>query len=276
MSAVSLRDRFLNASEVMISVHRGLWGPLPENSVSAIRAAAGWDVVEIDLQLDANGRAFVFHDRSFLRMTGQDISTQGVARRTLTGLNLRAGAGGEGAEMTEAHVPYLDEAFEALGSSDAVFDLDVKRPEDLVTVAGEVAALGETHRATLKATVSCQQELEALKALEQAFDIMVIAKVRLETAHDLEVLRALKAAGVAVAEVGFGSLELLKQGVDVGGPDMRLSVYTLENAHCCGLSDQKGLADPDAVWGRLIALGVCLILTDQPDAVTALLRHDAA
>ena len=68
MSVAALKSRFReDPSRVMISVHRGRWNPLPENSLAAIRAAAAWDVVEVDLRLASDGTAYLMHDDTLER-----------------------------------------------------------------------------------------------------------------------------------------------------------------------------------------------------------------
>lgn len=43
----------------LISVHRGLWGPAPENSLTALNDAAALGIVEVDLQLTADNQVVV-------------------------------------------------------------------------------------------------------------------------------------------------------------------------------------------------------------------------
>ena len=94
----------------MISVHRGLWGPAPENSRRAIRDGAAFGIVEIDVQLAAEGVPVVMHDASLGRMTGDPRSVSGVASGEIAGMALRQGAGGRGAAMTDETVPTLEQA----------------------------------------------------------------------------------------------------------------------------------------------------------------------
>lgn len=269
MSVSNMKARFRAQPRPMISVHRGLWGEAPENSCSAIQAAAKWDVVEVDVRLDGEGRAFFMHDKSLLRTTGLDMPSNGVDPYRLRDLKLLSGAGGDGARATSEAVPWLSNGFAALDGTNAIFDLDVKRPEDLPAVAREVAGLGETDRATLKAKVESPEDILALKKLEKDFGIMVMAKVQLGDARVLDILRALKAADVAAVEVKYASLDLLAAACVIGGDTMRLSVLTLDIVHNCGLCDDLALANPDAVWGRLVDAGAGLIMTDQPEALSA-------
>lgn len=268
MTISAMKQRFRDAHKPMVSVHRGLWAEAPENSCSAIQKAAMFDVVEVDVRLDQTGRAYFIHDDTLLRTTGVDGPATGADPHTLVNLKLLDGAGGPGARATSDPVPWLSNGFAALDGSDAIFDLDVKRPQDLSAVAREVAALGETHRATLKAKVTNAADIRALRDLEDAYGVMVMAKVQLKDRAALDILRALKAADVAAAEVKYASLDLLEQGCAAGGADLRLSVLTLDIVHNCDLSDSAALQHPGAVWGRLIDAGAGLIMTDQPQALS--------
>lgn len=269
-----LRGRALKAwfrarpREALVSVHRGLWHPLPENSLSAIRAAYRWDVVEIDVRLDADGTPYLMHDASLERMAGEKIGSDGLAKAHRSRLRLKAGAGGASEPLTDEHVPTLGEAFDALASSGAVFDLDVKRPQDIEAVGAAVADLGRQDLATLKMEVTSAKDIAALVALEKRFDMMVMAKLHLRSRDDLALVVALREADVAAIEVSFTDLNLLRRATSFAGDLIRFGTFTLDEVHCCGLSDRFARRDPGAVWGRLMGAGIRLIMTDQPEALS--------
>jgi len=276
MSVYDMKARFRAAPCPMVSVHRGLWREAPENSCPAIQAAAKWDIVEVDVRLDRDGRAYFTHDQSLLRTTGVDVPSDGVDPNVLRDLNLLSGAGGLNVSTTSEKVPWLSDGLAALDGSNAVFDLDVKRPEDLPLVAREVAILGKADRATLKTKVVSAADIRALKDLEATYGVMVMAKVQLKDLNALDTLRALEAADVAIVEVKYASLDLLEAACAIGGDTMRLSVLTLDIVHNCDLYDSLALADPDAVWGRLVEAGVGLIMTDQPVALSTWLVGESS
>ena len=247
---------------VMTSVHRGLWGPLPENSLAAIRAASDWDVVEIDLRVDGAGAAYVMHDDTLERTTGHPSATSGADPDVLAGLRLREGAGGN-TPLTDQHIPTLADAASAIVGTGAVFDYDVKRAEDVRQVAEELARLGIADTGTLKIDVTGSDDIRTLKALEADFGVMVMAKVGIRDTADLDVIQTLADADQAAVEVSYASLPLLAQACAIGGDAMRLGVYTLDGVHCCGMSDGRAVNTPDAVWGALITAGVGQIMTDR-------------
>ncbi|MEL7150570.1 MAG: glycerophosphodiester phosphodiesterase family protein [Pseudomonadota bacterium] len=269
LRGTTLKARFrANRRHTMVSAHRGLWDPLPENSLAAIRAAATCDVVEVDVRLDQQGTPYLMHDDTLERMTGADQGAADVSCADLAELRLREGAGGPDAPATDEPVPTLDQAFQALDGTGAIFDLDVKRAEDIEAVANSVAALGCQDLATLKMRVETTEDIAKLVALEEQFDIMVIAKIALRSGDDLPLVVSLREADVAAVEVRFDDLNLLRRATSFAGDLMRFGTYTLDNTHCCGLSDTRALRDPGAVWGRLLGAGIRLIMTDQPEALS--------
>lgn len=271
MHVNAMKARFRAApNKVTVSVHRGFWDPLPENSAAGIRKASAWDVVEIDVRLDENGRPYVIHDPTLTRTTGAWAASDGAEADLLNALFLKEAAGGDGAPVTNEGIPYIEDAFSALGPN-AVFDLDVKRDQDIEAVAAYVATLGQQGRATLKIDVPTEWEITRLRALEEKYDIMIMAKLPLRTDEDVAVMEILRAADVAMVEVSFETIPLLEKACAIAGDILRVGVFTLDDVHCCDMSDANAIADPGAVWGRLIDAGVRQIMTDQPERLSAYL-----
>ena len=251
-----------NDRKAIISVHRGLWGPAPENSLSAIKAAAALGIVEIDIQLAADGVPVVIHDDTLDRMTGLSASVSEMASADITRQKLREGEGGPTGALTGECVPLFSDVL-ATAPEDAFFDFDVKHPGEVEAVAAFLADHGAQHRGSLKIDTTTDAEIEYLRDLEDRFGLMVMAKVILPEAG-LDHIEALAAAGVAAAEVWFGSTGELTEACRIAGDRLAISTYTLDPVHCCGLSDSVALTDPDAVWGTLIDAGVPIIMTDRP------------
>lgn len=100
---------------------------------------------------------------------------------------------------------------------------------------------------------------------------MVAAKIDLVDEAALDLIDAARDADVALTEVWFDDLQILSQAAHRAGPRMRLSTYTLDPVHCCGLNDDTARRDPSAVWGVLIDAGIGAIMTDEPAALQAYL-----
>ena len=258
----------------MISVHRGLWGPAPENSRRAIRDGAAFGIVEIDVQLAAEGVPVVMHDASLDRMTGDPRSVSGVASGEIAGMALRQGAGGRGAAMTDETVPTLEQAIHDAPPG-TFFDFDVKLAPEVEPVAAYLAENGLTEHGSLKIDVFSEEDIRTLRDLEKRFGIMVMAKLVLQK-ESFALVPALVEAGAAAAEVWFDDLDVLARAAGIAGGSMAITSFTLDPVHCCGLTDAKALDDPDAVWGRLLGAGVTVLMTDRAPALDAYLRRSGA
>ncbi|MEO1239813.1 MAG: glycerophosphodiester phosphodiesterase family protein [Pseudomonadota bacterium] len=254
---------------VLIIAHRGVWRPYPENSLPAIAAASAFDVVEIDVQVTADGGLVVHHDETFTRMVGDARALSDTIEADIKAMTLRGADGGEAAPRTDHKIPDLAAALRA--APDLMFDLDAKNAEETRAVAEAAAALGAADRAAVKVDVANLEDLSALLALEEDTGLMVAAKIDLVDRTSLSLIDAARDAGLALAEVWFDDLDLLSEAARRARPGMRLSTYTLDPVHCCGLNDATARRDPAAVWGVLIDAGIGAIMTDEPAALRAYL-----
>lgn len=266
MTVASVRARLAErAAAPMVVVHRGLWSAVPENSCAAIRAARGFDMVEIDIRLSADGYPVLLHDPDLSRTTGVGARCSDLTLAELTSLTLRAGAGGPDAPMTGESLPDLATALDVAGP-DLLVDLDVKVAADIERVAEIVARRADRGRLMLKVDVARTEDIDSLLDLERRHGVTVIAKMRLAGQADLALVSALAEAGVAAAEIWFSDIALAGQAARTGLP---LTTYTLRDVHCAGLSDDLAATDPASAWGPLLRAGFRAIMTDR----AADLRH---
>ncbi|WP_435229813.1 glycerophosphodiester phosphodiesterase family protein [Pseudopelagicola sp. nBUS_20] len=253
--------------DAMISVHRGLWGPAPENSLAAISGAREYDIIEIDTQIASDGVPVVIHDPDLMRTTGKFISPRDTGHGAIVSQRLLEASGGPGAAITSERIPTLADALSAAGPS-AFFDIDVKFPDEIDAVAAMLAKSNLAHMGSLKIDTQTASDIERLLLLQRRFGVMIMAKVVLPKAG-LGHISELVNAGVAAVELWFDDLEQLGEACQIAGVDMAVSTYTLDPVHCCGLNDTLALSNPDAVWGRLLNAGITVIMTDQPARLDA-------
>jgi glycerophosphoryl diester phosphodiesterase len=249
----------------LISVHRGLWGPAPENSLTALNDAAALGIVEVDLQLTADNQVVVFHDDVLDRMTAQAGPLAARDQATLAAIPLRAGGGGADSAQSEQSIPTL-EGLLAATRPGTFYDYDIKLPDQVEAIAGHIQRLGGQSLGSIKIDTKTPADINRLLALQDRFGIMVMAKVNLATTGS-DHIRDLANAGVVAAEVWFNALDELADACTIAGTQMAISTYTLDPVHCCGLSDAKALANPDQVWGPLLDAGVTILMTDQAKAL---------
>lgn len=249
----------------MICVHRGLWGPLAENSLPAIAAAHPFEIIEIDAQLASDGVPVVIHDTTLDRTCGVPGAVREMPSKTLGGYTLLSGAGGADAQPTDTTLPNLTSALRTRPKG-AFFDIDVKHPNEIEPIAAYLQDHGLADTGSLKIDTSQPADIEHLLSLQNRYGIMVMAKVDLAHAAPGHIVQ-LAAAGVAAAELTFTDLDQVRAACAAAGPDMACSAYTLNVASCCDLHDAAALADPDAVWGQLLDAGVTILMTDEPAAL---------
>lgn len=139
----------VEAPETVIIAHRGSPQEAPENTVPAFEAAveAGADLVEVDVQLSADGVPFLFHDDTAERTTDvaevfPDRVEDPITSFTWEELQ-QLDAGTWFSEAFEGTpIPGLDEVAEAVGP-DVGVDIEMKSPETSPGLAEAVAeALG--------------------------------------------------------------------------------------------------------------------------------------
>ncbi|MSQ42000.1 MAG: glycerophosphodiester phosphodiesterase [Dehalococcoidia bacterium] len=144
--------------------HRTNAGTMPENTLAGIRAAIAEraDMVELDVQVTADGTLVLMHDRSLRRTTGDPRSVSELTARELRALRVRPTPTFAAAEP----VPTLAEAIaELAGRCRLLLDLKapgLERPLAALlrsTGAVEWAALSSEHPAELAAMREVMPEL---------------------------------------------------------------------------------------------------------------------
>ena len=130
------------SGRLMSCLHRGEVDYYPENSIEGIISAIlmGGDMVEIDPRLTKDGVFILLHDATLTRTTNfeQMAGKNGLPTSAnvsdwtyeqLMQLNLKMGAGGDSAKLTDYKIPTLDEAFKVCANRIFV-RLDVKGPDN--------------------------------------------------------------------------------------------------------------------------------------------------
>ncbi|KOF17152.1 glycerophosphodiester phosphodiesterase [Ensifer adhaerens] len=257
------------ARDCAIVAHRGIWRDAPENSLLAIQRAidARYEVVEIDIRRNADGGLFLLHDETLERMAGLDAEPEHLSSRQLSGLSLRNRDGGAQNAFTTEKLPRLAEVFEL--TRDRIFlHLDVKEREVIPDVIACAKAMGVEGQVDFWASLKSEKDLAWIREMIEPHDILFMAKTRLNVPDAATQLALLSELAPTVCEIYFDNLKQLSA---LDGPllesGMALWVNTLDCVACAGFTDTAALADPDAVWGRLIDAGISVIQTDEAAAL---------
>lgn len=279
-AGIALRARFADPRGVIVVAHRGCHNPAPRHSLGAapensLRAldhcvAMGVDVMETDVLRTSDGHLVMIHDDTVDRTTNGTGRVAALSLAELRALRLRDNLGGASSALTDQHVVTLDEML-AAAQGRILLNLDVKAaiyPE----VIDAVVRAGAQDRVFIKTEVGIATPPLAGLAPYDRVPFMPIL-LNAEGKADLAAIFAqqLKGKRPIGAELPKMRLEQLPAVADLARrKGMRLLVNTIFEGFIAGaFSDLDALRDPAAVWGRLIAAGVTVFQTDEPEALLA-------
>ncbi len=256
-----------------VVAHRGIWCHAPENSLLAVERAiaAGYDAVEIDIRRSADGGLFLLHDETLERMTGLDQRPETLTSNDLAVLRLRNRGGGDDNALTLERLASLAEVFE-LTRGRIFLHLDVKEREVIPEVIALAKAMDVDHQVDFWAALKTRKDLDWIRDTILPHDVLFLAKTRLNVPGAATQLALLEQLSPSICEIYFDALsELSAVEKIIRNTGMALWVNTLDSVACAGFADTAALADPDAVWGRLIDAGISVIQTDEAAALKSYL-----
>lgn len=137
------RARQSGFRHVFVIYHRAGMYIAPENTLSAIRPAiddAGVDAIEVDVRATSDGTAFLMHDASLLRTTGDPRPVAGVTADDVCRLRVADPTGA----LRPQPVPTLAETLAEVRAR-CVLDLDVKQEGISRAVAADIRRAGAEH-----------------------------------------------------------------------------------------------------------------------------------
>lgn len=228
-----------------IASHRGGAALAPENTLPAVEAAlsGGFDYVEVDVSLTADGHPVLFHDATVDRTTD---GSGALAELTLAEVQrLDAGASHD-ASFRGTRVPTAEQFLDLLARRDGRALLDLKGEWDAAGAAALVAAI-ENHGLE-RAVAVASFDARVLGLFGAASD--VIARLVLLKQLPADVVEAAVQVGARGIIVDRKALLARPEAVDaLQAAGMRVIVFTLNS---------------DDQWGEVTALGVDGIVTDDP------------
>ena len=233
--------------------------------------SAGYDVVEIDICRSADGGLFLLHDDTLERMTGLDQRPETLTSGELAALRLRDRDGGKDNSVTLEKLSSLSDVFE-LTRGRIFLHLDVKDRAVIPDVIALAKSMGVDSQVDFWASLESSDDLAWIRQTILPHEVLFLAKTRLNVADADSQLALLEELSPAVCEIYFDALEELEALKPLTrNTGMALWVNTLDSIACAGFTDTAALADPDAVWGRLIDAGISVIQTDEAAALKSYL-----
>lgn len=258
--------------DVLVIAHRGCWGAAPENSLAALAACEelGADGLEIDVRHTKDGVAVLLHDETVDRTTNGAGKVADLTWAEVSKLRLRRGHGGANAPLTQERVPTL-EAFLAAAKNRFAIVFDVKDWSQ-----------AETFVAVSKANMQRQaiffyecNDDRLLNKVASFRDQVIMFPIIFERDGPLaSAVRRCRSNPAGLAHVKYQHQEWL----DAAAPALRESgaglwFATMQSQDTAGADDAAAMRDPATVWGRHLAAGAVVIMTDRPQSLIEYLRN---
>lgn len=233
--------------------HRGGAGEFPENTLPAFRGALalGFDCLETDVHLTADGVLVAFHDDRLDRVTDRVGRIAELPHRDV------AAALVDGREP----IPTLDEVLDAL--PDAVLNIDPKQDE---AVEPLLAAL-RAHRAEDRVCVGAFSDRRLRRVRE-------LSEGRVATSLGPRGVARLMAASAGIPSGHFHAVAA-QVPTTVRGRRIVTRRFVAA-AHRVGLQVHVWTIDDPAEMGELFDLGVDALITDRPAVLRSVLEQRGA
>ncbi|WP_458041232.1 MULTISPECIES: glycerophosphodiester phosphodiesterase [Bacteria] len=264
LAAMSLTVAFLGASPAPVSArelmggardpgqpafvasHRGDADSAPENTLPGVLAAlaAGFDYVEVDVALTADGAAVLMHDATVDRTTNGSGRLGDLPLAYVRSLD----AGGWfGAAFVGTPVPLVEEFLDVLAASESRALIELKGKWTPVAMAHLVAEI-ETRGLERRVAVS---SFDARTLAVVATESEVISRLAILRSLPDDVVQAARALGV--------------RGVVAKGSAVIARPEIVDELHAAGLRVVVYTFNKDREWRDAIDLGVDGIVTDRPE-----------
>ncbi len=290
---------------VFVVAHRGCWSAAPENSVQAVQNCIdmGVEVVEIDVQLTKDRELVVNHDADLLNQAGVDgrIAEMTLAELKEVRLFERDGSPDEinGKRLvTNYRVPSLREIFE-VAKGQIMINLEIKSSgfgfeetfDASVSLAREmgvenhilwkIPASNREYSAEIagnfKGSLSAATPANTITTLLDTEGLNYVTPIIRDGDRDftdqIGDFKSDNIIGFEIVTPDLGYWPLDESGRVVGWEKYRYMAIAVLPHWSGHLSDDVGMYDPDASWGRLIDMGVDLVMTDRPEQLIAYLEE---
>ncbi|PEQ12884.1 hypothetical protein B2G71_08540 [Novosphingobium sp. PC22D] len=258
---------------VMVVAHRACWKGTSENSLDAIRAciAAGIDMVELDVRATRDGKLVLMHDAGVERMTEGSGKVSDLDWAELRKLHLREGKGqrdGKPTPLTRRRIPTFAQALR-VAKDRILINVDAKAPLS-PSVLAMIDAAGGREQVLFKAEAPLEQVREAAPWVRSVRFMPILREpyMKADPAAFIGAYDPIRPVGYEIDIKDRGFAPILTPLIRT-----RCARYWVDSLAGRAFSDVEALTDPQGVWGRLVAIGVDAIQTDEPLLLKAYLRQ---
>lgn len=258
-----------NSKYVMLFAHRGDWRNAPENSLQAYKNCidAGFDGIEIDVQMTKDSVIVMMHDSTIDRTTTGKGKVSDYTLSELKELYLKSPIG----VVTRQRIPTFDEVLEV--AKDRIL-IQVDKWQPIKDVVIETAKRHNcTSQIILRGTMNSFQIKERFGSLLK--DVVYIPVLVCKGAGDNEKLNDfMNNIKTPVISLSFkkDDFSVIERAKEINEKGYRIWYNSLWAEFNGGHDDELALTDPENSYGWLLRKGANIIFTDHPFLLDAYLK----
>ena len=254
---------------VMIIAHRGDWRNAPENSLQAYQSCidAGFDGIEIDVQMTKDSVIVMMHDKTIDRTTTGKGKVSDYTLAELKELYLRSPIG----VVTRQKIPTLDEVLE-MAKGKILIQVDKWHPvkEKVIEVAKQHGCMNQI---ILRGTKNSKQVIEEYGKFPEG--LIYIPVLVCKGDGDNEKLDDfMDNIKTSVISLSFkrDDFPVINRAKEIKGRGFRIWYNSLWADFNGGHDDELAMDDPENSYGWLLQKGANIIFSDHPFLLDAYLK----
>ena len=246
---------------VMIIAHRGDWRNAPENSLQAYQSCidAGFDGIEIDVQMTKDSVIVMMHDKTIDRTTTGKGKVSDYTLAELKELYLRSPIG----VVTRQKIPTLDEVLE-MAKGKILIQVDKWQPvkEKVIEVAKQHGCMNQI---ILRGTKNSKQVIEEYGKFPEG--LIYIPVLVCKGDGDNEKLDDfMDNIKTSVISLSFkrDDFPVINRAKEIKSRGFRIWYNSLWADFNGGHDDELAMDDPENSYGWLLQKGANIIFSDHP------------
>ena len=258
-----------NSDYVMIFAHRGDWRNAPENSLQAYKNCidAGFDGIEIDVQMTKDSVVVMMHDQTIDRTTTGTGKVSDYTLAELKQLYLKSPIG----VVTRQRIPTLDEVLD-LAKGKILIQVDKWQPikEEVVKTAKKHGCLNQIIlRGTYSSSVVKERYSHLLDGLIYIPVLVCKGKGDSDKLDDF-----MKNINTPVISLSFkkDDYAVIDRVPEIKQKGYRIWYNSLWADFNGGHDDEMAVNDPENSYGWLLKKGANIIFSDHPFLLDAYLK----
>ena len=230
---------YMNSSNIVPIAHRGASLVAAENSLESFRKAfdLGYRVIETDIHSSKDGTAYIFHDKSLERLTGENLKISDLKDVDIDSLKVNK----------SSIIPRLSNVFEEF--PEGLFNLDAKTWQATIPITNTIKKMG------------CSSRVCIGSFNDKRIDA-IIRELGLETCHSMGTSNVIKF--YLGAQLGIEQ-HFTAQCIQLPVEQFGISLVTqtiLRHARKLGIKIHFWTINNSALMQKLLELDVDGIMTD--------------